>query len=86
MSRLLREVVIDVNDVTKRDKFGSVAGGAKHPGLGVRPCPGRLDWADQPDGPVVQLPQSSVRSEGPHRAAYGIVAAVAVPVSPGAPL
>jgi hypothetical protein len=29
--------------------------GAKYRRLGARPCPGRLDWADQPDGRVVPL-------------------------------
>jgi hypothetical protein len=56
LSRSLSEVVIDVNDVTERDAFIGVAARVEVPGLGARPCPGRLDRADQPDGRVAPLP------------------------------
>jgi hypothetical protein len=78
---------MDVNDVTERDAFTSAARGAKYPGVGARTCSDRLGPADQPDRRVAPL-SSVVRAARapPHRAAYGIVSAVAVPVFPGAPL
>jgi len=72
--------VIDVNDVTERDAFISAAARGEVPGLGARPCSGRLDWADQPDGRVVPLLSRPCGQSVPDRAAYGIVATVAVPV------
>jgi len=72
--------VIDVNDVTERDAFIGAAARGEVPGLGARPCSGRLDRADQPDGRVVPLLSRSCAQSVPDRAAYGIVATVAVPV------
>ena len=72
--------MIDVNDVTERDAFVGAAARGGVPGLGARPCPGRLDRADQPDGRVVPLLSRPCGQSVPDRAAYGIVAAVAVPV------
>ena len=69
-----------MNDVTERDAFISAAGGAKYPAWELGPCSGRLDWADQPDGRVAPLLSRPCGQSVPDRAAYGIVAAVAVPV------
>ena len=69
--------MIDVNDVTERDAFIGAPGGAKYPAWELARAraasTGRISRTDA-------APQSSVRAERPHRAAYGIVAAVAVPV------
>ena len=80
MSRPLSEVVIDVNDVTERDAFISAAGGAKYPAWELARAraasTGRISRTDA-------LYRSLSRPCGqsvPYRAAYGIVAAVAVPV------
>ena len=72
--------MIDVNDVTEHDaSIGATARG-EVPGLGARPCSGRLDWADQPDGRVAPLLSRPCGQSVPDRAGYGIVATVAVPV------
>ena len=69
-----------MNDVTKRGRVHQHGERCEVPGLEARPCLGRLDQADQPDGRVAPLLSCPCGQSVPHRTAYRIVAAVAVPV------